>query len=200
MTLWKLVSVSAGALLLLLSIAAGAAASTPAPGIPYPPCFGGTTLHAQIAGHIAYECLGAGGDTSTTDLGTGVYWSDNLYDLNYNWHPGSGEIVVEEIFLKSCAEVSLERHGAPCALYGGVPVTDTNPGADSYANGRLIWMADGCLVDAPTDTTSPPTDCSAVILDGGRSAAVGRPMTPVELDSIADYWAIMEKYIPDQYW
>lgn len=169
--------------------------ATAAPHIPYPKCFG-TGTGVELTNHIAYECLGIGG----TDQGVGVYWSDNLYELNYYWHPDHGGIVINETFFKSCHEVSLERHGAPCGLYDNVPVTDSNPGANSYANGRLIWFADGCIVSAPTDTSAVPTQCSAVILDGGRSVAPARALTAQEADSLADYWSIMKRYTPDAYW
>ena len=180
--------------------AGAAAASTPAPTIPYPKCFGTGATSVQLSGHIAYECLGVGNGQD----GVGLYWSDNLYELNYYWHPASGEIVVNETFFKSCYDVQLERHGAPCALSAGVPTTVTPPvtGTDPYANGRLIWMADGCVVDAPTDTSTAPTTCSAIILAGG-SVGPGRAMNPVELSSISHFWEIMDHYLPakyDMYW
>lgn len=194
---------AAGLCVALPAVSSGA--SSPAaspPSLPYPTCFGTVpkTLEVNIAGHIASECLGPGGDTATVDQGVGVYWSDNLYALHYNWHPGHGEMLVQEIFAKSCHEVSLERHGAACGLYANVPTTDTTPGSDSYANGRIIWLPDGCLVAAPTDLHAPPVTCSAVVLNGGATVTAGRPMTAVEAESVADYWTVMDRYTPGEYW
>lgn len=171
-------------------------AVTAPPHIPYPTCFGRGAIGVELNTHIAYECLGVGG----SDQGVGVYWSDNLYQLAYYWHPDSGGMVVQELFLKTCHEVSLERHGAPCGLYSGVPMTTNTSGVDPWANGRFIWLADGCVVDAPTDLGAPPTWCSLVLDDGGEGPLPGHQMTSVEAASIADYWSIMRRYTPDTYW
>lgn len=201
MTLRKKLAVVISAVVVGVGIgwaAASATTTSSAPSIPYPPCFGlKPTLHAQIPNHIGYECVGLG---ATTIQGVGVYWSDNLYNLNYNWHPGHGQMVVTESFDKSCAEVSLERHGAPCGLYANLPTNDTTPGQDSYANGRWIEMADGCIPVAPTDKSVPPTTCAVVIQGGGGTILPGRPMNAQEQLSINGYWSIMNRYTPDEYW
>lgn len=176
--------------------AAPSQATTAPPHIPYPACFGKGAVGVELNTHIAYECLGVGG----TDQGVGVYWSDNLYQLAYYWHPDHGGMVVTEEFWKSCHEVSLERHGAPCGLYSGVPMTAGAQGVDPWANGRTIELADGCVVEAPTDLGAPPTWCSVVLDDGGLGPLPGHQMTTVEADSIADYWSIMRRYTPDIYW
>lgn len=176
--------------------AAVSSQATLPPHIPYPACFGKGAVGVQLSNHIAYECLGVGG----TDQGVGVYWADNLYQLSYYWHPDHGGMVVQELFAKSCHEVSLERHGAPCGLYSGVPITAGGAGVDPWANGRFIWLDDGCVASAPTDLGAPPTWCSVVLDDGGEGPLPGRMMTTVEADSMADYWSIMRRYTPDQYW
>jgi hypothetical protein len=176
-----------------------ASAGTPAPSIPYPVCFGkAPVLHVQIPNHIAYECLGLGNFGKYPSVG--LYWSDNLYELNYYLHPGHGAMVVNETFFKSCAEVSQERHGAPCGLYAGVPMTDGSANANPWASGRLIWLADGCVVDAPTDTGAVPTFCSSVIDNGGDDPLPGHQMTSVEQLAVNEFWQIMDKYTPDKYW
>ena len=194
------VAITAGIVLALacsgIVFAANARVPLTAPSIPYPKCFGKGATGVQLSNHIAYECLGLGG----TDQGVGVYWSDNLYQLSYYWHPDSGGMVVTEEFWKSCHEVSLERHGAPCGLYSGVPMTAGANGVDPWANGRTIELADGCVVSAPTDQGTPPTWCSLVLDDGGLDPLPGRQMTTVEAASIADYWSIMDRYTPIQYW
>lgn len=166
--------------------------------VPYPACFNKhPTLHVQISGHIAYECLGLG---KTPIQGVGLYWSDNLYELNYYWHPGHGQMVVNETFFKSCPEVSQERHGAPCGLYAGVPMLTNAAGVDQWAEGRFIIMADGCVVDAPTDQGTVPDWCSMVITDGGEGPLPGHQMTTVEYNSAKGFWSIMNYYTPDKYW
>jgi hypothetical protein len=176
-----------------------AQASTTAPSVPYPACFGkAPTLHVQIPNHIAYECLGLGNFGAFPSVG--LYWSDNLYELNYYLHPGHGGMVVNETFFKSCAEVSQERHGAPCGLYAGEPMTNGSATGDSWANGRLIWLADGCVVDAPTDTGAVPNWCSSVITIGGDSYTPGHQMTSVEHLATEQFWQVMDHYTPDKYW
>lgn len=193
--------VGAVGLVLVGQIGATAAVTAPAaaaPSIPYPVCFGkAPVLHAQVSGHIAYECLGLG---AAPLEGVGLYWSDNLYELNYYWHPGHGQIVVNETFFKSCYEVQLERHGAACGLYGNVPVGDNNPGQNHWADGRFIIMADGCVVAAPTDTGAVPTQCALIMQGGGAIISPGRAMNATELLSAKGFWAIMERYTPDNYW
>lgn len=176
--------------------AAPSSATTASAHIPYPKCFGKGAIGVELNTHIAYECLGVGG----TDQGVGVYWSDNLYQLAYYWHPDSGGMVIQELFLKTCHEVSLERGGAPCGLYSGVPMPATGTGVDPWASGRFIWLADGCVVDTPTDLGAPPTWCSEVSTNGGDSFLPGHQMTNVEAASVADYWSIMRRYTPDTYW
>jgi hypothetical protein len=168
-----------------------------APSIPYRPCFGTTPNHVQLPGHIAYECLGSGEFGKYPSVG--VYWSDNLYELNYYLHPGHGALVTDEVFFKSCAEVSLERHGAPCALYGGFPAVGLPP-VDHYGMGRLIWMSDGCIVLAPTDRTTVPTSCAQTITGGGSIVSGAHAMTPAEQLSANVFWQVMDRYTPDNYW
>lgn len=201
------VAISAG---LAFGVAASAAAAPTAPAasstsIPYKPCFGTVpaTQQAQIPGHIAYECVGLG---KTAAEGVGVYWADNLYSIQFYWHPGHGGQVIQESFLKSCAEVNLERHlppGGPCTNYSDLPLPDTTPGQDKVANGRLIWLADGCVLAAPTDLGAPPTQCAVVIQGGGADVSPGRPLTAAEQADVNGFWSIMNRYTldhPYNYW
>lgn len=159
-----------------LAIPATAAAPASLPG-----CFGRPGV--QFGSHIAYECIFA-------LPGDGIlYWSQNKYVFEYYWHPAPGDMVVAEVYFKQSG-----------STYPGQPNPFTTPlgvPLPPRSNGRIVVLADGCVVAAPV--LSPvPTWCLAT--SQGGQAGEFHQMTPAEQASVSGFWKIMNAATPDRAW
>jgi len=115
-----------------------------------------------------------------------LIWAVNLYEISYYWRPSTGNMVVGETFYRTCAQIAGE--GAKCPV--GLPLLPQN-------NGRLITLADGCLVGAPSQATVPTT-CTGTG-QGGQPGET-KQMTTVEQASVAAFYKTMHEAVPLSEW
>jgi hypothetical protein len=166
---------AAAAAAALLFPAGDALAAAPQP---YPACNGHTGV--QYGSMVAYECVYAKKGAGT------LIWDVNLYEISYYWRPSTGNMVVGETFYRTCTQIAAE--GAKCP--DGLPFLPRG-------NGRLITLADGSLVGAPSQATVPTT-CTGTS-QGGQPDQT-RQMTTVEQASVAAFYKIMHEAVPLSEW
>jgi hypothetical protein len=145
---------------------------------PYPACNGHPGV--EYGSMAAYECVYAQRGAGT------LIWAVNLYEIGYYWRPSTGHMVVGETFYRTCAQIAAE--GAKCP--DGLPSLPRG-------NGRLITLADGCLVGAPSQATVPTT-CTGTS-QGGQPDET-RQMTTVEQASVTAFYKIMHKAVRVSEW
>ena len=174
-TILALIVAAVAAAALLLPAADNALAAAPQS---YPACNGHPGV--QYGSMAAFECVYAQKGAGT------LIWAVNQYEISYYWHPSSGNIVVAETFYRTCAQIAAE--GAKCP--DGLPLLPRD-------NGRLITLADGCLVGAPSQATVPTT-CTGTG-QGGQPDET-KQMTTVEQASVATFYKIMHKAVPLRQW
>jgi hypothetical protein len=168
-----LAAVAAAAL--LFPAADNALAAAPQP---YPACNGHPGV--EYGSMVAFECVDA-----QKGVGT-LIWAVNLYEISYSWRPNTGNMVVAETFYRTCAQIAAE--GAKCPA--GLPSLP-------QSNGRLITLADGCIVGAPSQATVPTT-CTGTS-QGGQPGET-KQMTTVEHASVAAFYKIMHEAVPLREW
>lgn len=159
----------------LLGMAAPASAATPHN---YAGC--NNHLGVEYATHLAYLCVNGGKGT--------LYWTQYLYTFEYYWHPSNGDMVVTEVYFKPPGSVWLGEE--PLVTPVGLPLPPRS-------NGRLVILADGCIVSAPV-LDVVPTFCLST--DHGGQSGSFHQMTPVEQNSVRDFWTIMFASVPDNAW
>ena len=169
----------------IIAAAAAAALLFPATGTalaaapqPYRACNGHPGV--RYGSMVAYECFYAKKGAGT------LIWAVNLYEISYYWRPSTGNMVVGETFYRTCAQIAGE--GAKCPV--GLPLLPQN-------NGRLITLADGCLVGAPSQATVPTT-CTGTG-QGGQPGET-KQMTTVEQASVAAFYKTMHEAVPLSEW
>jgi hypothetical protein len=175
---WAAVAAAAVALAFVSGPAAGAApAASPQP---YAACNG--HLGVEYGTKIAYECLYA-------EKGGGIlYWAVNKLAATYYFNPaGTGGMVAAESYFRTCAQ-DQSLFGAACPL--GLPLLP-------QSNGRLITLADGCLVAAP-DQAVVPTICTSTS-QGGQPGET-HAMTTAEQATVAAFYKIMHAAVPLSQW
>lgn len=134
----------------------------------------------QYGSHLSFICLHRIAADGT------LYWYPDLYTVQFYMHPNNGDMVVTETYYRSCSQiVSL---GSTCP--DGLPLPPR-------ANGRIVTLADGCLVDAPSLGTVP-TQCTP-ISDGGQVGST-RQMTTAEQDSVSHFWDLLHYTVKDSEW
>lgn len=149
-------------------------------------CFGHAGV--QMPGHVAYECL----YVPPGHLGA-LYFSQNLYAFAYYWHPAAGDMVVTEVYYKP--------PGSRWAKYG-VPAADDplrtpiSLPLPPRSNGRIVTLADGCIVAAPSIAVVP-TVCTGTS-QGGQPDET-KQMTTAEQASIKAFWSVMY-HLPGVAW
>ena len=166
---------AATAAITLLFPAGDALAAAPQP---YPACNGHPGV--EYGSMAAYECVYAKKAAGT------LIWAVNPYVISYYWRPSTGHMVVAETFYRTCAQIAAE--GARCPY--GLPSLP-------QGNGRLITLADGCLVGAPSQA-AVPTTCTGTS-QGGQPDAT-KQMTTVEQASVAAFYKIMHEAVPLSEW
>jgi hypothetical protein len=174
-TIFALIVAAAAAAALLFPAADNALAAAPQS---YRACNGHPGV--EYGSMVAFECVYA-----QKGVGT-LIWTVNLYEISYYWRPSTGSMVVAETFYRTCAQIAAE--GAKCPV--GLPLMPQN-------NGRLITLADGCLVGAPSQATVPTT-CTGTG-QGGQPGET-KQMTTVEQASVAKFFKIMHEAVPLREW
>lgn len=174
-TIITLIVAVAAAAALLFPAAGNALAAAPQT---YPACNGHPGV--QYGSMVAYECVYARKGAGT------LIWNVNLYMISYYWRPSTGNMVVGETFYRTCSQIAAE--GAKCP--DGLPFLP-------QGNGRLITLADGCLVSAPSQATVP-TACTGTS-QGGQPDET-RQLTTVEQASMAAFYKIMHEAVPLSGW
>jgi hypothetical protein len=150
-------------------------------------------IGVDIPTHVAYECLYA-----IPHVGL-LYWVQNLYAISYYFHPfPPGEMVVYEVYFKL---PGTSWPGIIPSSQNPLPSTPGNEPTPPRDNGRLIALADGCVVQAPTDIGPPPTTCLPTHL-GGQPTGPVRTMTTNEQNSINGFWSMftLASHIPEAAW
>lgn len=152
----------------------------------------GCNNHAGVEfdSHLAYLCVnGINGE------GT-LYWTQYLYTFQYYWHPNSGSMVVTETYYKPPGYLAGKVCNAGTTVCPPL-VTPFSLPLPPRSNGRIVTLADGCVVSAPT-LNPVPTFCTSTS-QGGQPAETHQ-MTPVEQHSIDSFWKIMFASVPDKAW
>ena len=127
-----------------------------------------------------YQCLYAKKGEGT------LIWAVNQNAISYYWRPSTGNMVVAETFYRTCAQIA--AGGAKCPE--GLPSLPKS-------NGRMITLADGCLVGAPSQATVP-TICTGTS-QGGQPGET-KQMTTVEQASVAAFYKIVREAVPLSQW
>jgi hypothetical protein len=140
-------------------------------------------LGVEYGSKIAYECLYAEQGAGT------LYWAVNKLVISYYWNPTGvpGAMVAAETYYRTCAQ-DRSLFGSACP--DGLPLLP-------QSNGRLVTLADGCLVAAP-DQAIVPTDCTSTS-QGGQPGETHQ-MTTAEQLSVAAFWRIMHDAVPLTEW
>jgi hypothetical protein len=175
----KLLTVAAVAIIAVLAAFVPASAAPAANPQVYPAC--DNHFGVEYSTKIAYECL-------YSETGGGIlYWAVNKFVATYYFNPyGTSGMVATESYFRTCAQdVAL---GQACPQ--GFPLLP-------QSNGRIITLADGCLVSAPSQSTVPNT-CLPTSLGGQPGTA--RPMNATETATITAFYAIMHKTVSDNEW
>lgn len=176
---------TAAALAVAFAAAVAVPAAVPA-AVPrnLPGCFGRSGV--QYDSHVAYECIfGQKGNGA-------LYWAQNLYVIEYYWHPAKGDEVVTEIYFKppGTSWPGVSGNGNPLVTPLGLPFPPRS-------NGRIVVLADGCVVSWPA-LDQVPTDCTSTS-QGGQPGETHQ-MTPVEQASVSGFAKIMFAAVPDRAW